>query len=387
MRKNQQNRKRKKSCCGEKPAEPEKKNCCGSPETQKAEECGCKAPWVEGYFETPVGKVPMVSTTLRMTDYTGGWKARWAINRMDYRIEPGLYAVGNPTNQSPVLVSSNYKMSFDCLRSNLSGRGFWILVLETYGINVWCAAGKGTFGTDEIVNRIQSVSLDRVVTHRELILPQLGAPGVDMHAVKQQSGFRVIYGPVRAEDITPFLDAGKKATLEMRRVNFSIADRIVLAPVELVLSLKYAIFISVLLFLLGGLFAWGYSIDRMLSAGIKNSVLFLGFYAASAFLAPVLLPWLPGRSFSAKGAWLGFALSAGLAMVAWFRPGLLENHFALISWFLIVPAVTSFLAMNFTGASTYTSLSGVRKEMRIAVPIQMTAGIAGLCVWLTARFL
>jgi len=42
--------------------------------------------------------------------------------------------------------------------------------------------------------------------------------------------------------------------------------------------------------------------------------------------------------------------------------------------------------MNFTGASTYTSLSGVKKEMRWAVPLEIVGGVAGLTLWVGSRF-
>jgi acetyl-CoA decarbonylase/synthase complex subunit gamma len=58
----------------------------------------------------------------------------------------------------------------------------------------------------------------------------------------------------------------------------------------------------------------------------------------------------------------------------------------IFAWFLLIPAITAYLAMNFTGASTYTSLSGVKKEMRWAVPLEITAGAAGLFLWLGSRF-
>lgn len=147
-------------------------------------------------FVTHIGRQsPQVSTVLYWADRLGHWKARWGIGRMKYVVEPGLYAIGNPDGNSPVFVSANYKMSFDRLRSQLDGRDGWILVLDTKGINVWCAAGKGTFGTDELVKRIEAVKLDRIVNHRTLIVPQLGATGVSAHEVKQQSDFRVVYGP------------------------------------------------------------------------------------------------------------------------------------------------------------------------------------------------
>ena len=182
---------------------------------------------------TAVGEVQRVATTLRFEDRLGAWKARWGIGRMSYVVQPGLYAVGSPTSESLVFVSANYKMSFDRLRSQLTGRDGWIMVLDTEGINVWCAAGKGTFGTDEIVKRAEATRLAEVVSHRTLVLPQLGA-----HEVKRRTGCRVVYGPVRAQDLPAFLDAGMKATPEMRRVRFPIRDRIVLVPVELVMSAK-----------------------------------------------------------------------------------------------------------------------------------------------------
>ena len=171
--------------------------CCQSGENlinpMPEQKSGDKKLWIKGQIETPVGKVSVVHTELSSADKFGTWKARWGIGRMKYRIEPGLYAVGNPSDNSPVFVSANYKMSFDSLRKSLSGIDGWIMVIDTKGINVWCAAGKGTFGTDEIASRIAICGLDKVVSHRRIILPQLGAPGVSAHKVKEKSGFTVTY--------------------------------------------------------------------------------------------------------------------------------------------------------------------------------------------------
>ncbi len=73
------------------------------------------------------------------------------------------------------------------------------------GVNVWCAAGEGTFGTDELVRRIEACQLNEVVSQRQLILPQLGAPGIAAHEVRKRSGFKVEYGPVRAADLPEYL--------------------------------------------------------------------------------------------------------------------------------------------------------------------------------------
>ena len=123
-------------------------------------------------------EVPVVSPRLSLSDRVGGWKMRWNLGRDRYTVAPGLYAVGAPSLESPVLVTANYKLTFDKVRAECQGLDAWILVLDTRGVNVWCAAGKGTFSTRELEQRLLAVRLDQVVSHRTLILPQLGATGV-----------------------------------------------------------------------------------------------------------------------------------------------------------------------------------------------------------------
>jgi acetyl-CoA decarbonylase/synthase complex subunit gamma len=305
---------------------------------------------------------------------------------MNYRVDPGLYAVGQPNDKSSVFVSANYKMSFDRLRSQLGAMDSWILVLDTRGINVWCAAGKGTFGTKELVSRIGAVGLKEVVTHRRVVLPQLGASGVSAHEVRRLSGFNVVYGPVRAEDIPAFVSAGMKATSDMRKVKFPFADRVALIPADLIQSAKYALLAALLLLLLSGLGKDYYSLSRVGTLGLSSALILLVVYVAGTALPPALLPWLPGRPFSLKGAWVGVVLAAGAAWYASSHPDVFNSALSVLAWLFIVPTVTSFIAMNFTGSSTYTSLSGVKKEMRTAVPAQIAGATAGLVLWIAGLF-
>ena len=305
---------------------------------------------------------------------------------MKYQVRPGLYAAGNPDGESPVLVSANYKMSFDRLRSQLGGIDAWILVLDTRGINVWCAAGKGTFCSEEIVHRVEEAKLTEVVSHRELIVPQLGAPGVAAHDVKRRSGFRVIYGPVRAADLPAFLNAGMEATPDMRRVRFTLGDRLAVVPVELMMSAKYALLTAVCLFIIAGLGLDGYSWARSAGIGTQSALLFLAACFGSTILTPALLPHLPGRAFAFKGASLGLAFLLLIVLFGWHRFGLFQGWLNTAAWALLIPATASFMAMNFTGASTYTSLSGVRREMAVAVPIQIVCVVVGAGFWIAARF-
>jgi len=343
--------------------------------------------WVTGMISTPSGNVPVVGTSLDFADRMGSWKARWGIGRMDYRVDPGLYAVGRPDAESPVLVTANYKLTFDTLRSRLGGLDAWILVLDTKGINVWCAAGKGTFGTLELIKRVSEVRLAGVVSGRKLILPQLGAAGISAHLVEKLCGFRVVYGPVRASDLTEFLERGMKATPEMRRIRFTFHDRAVLIPVEIVPALKYLAGIALALALLSGLGPGGYGVERIVHRGPVEGALFIcGFLAGSAF-TPLFLPWLPGRAFSLKGAWSGMVLMLVItACDVLTKAMIFENTLSTVAWMLIIPATASFAGMNFTGASTYTSLSGVKKEIRVAVPLQAAFATVGIILWIVACF-
>lgn len=335
--------------------------------------------------KTRVGLVPHVSSKLSAHDHWGTFKARWGVGRMKYAVAPGLYAIGEPDASSPVLVTANYKMSFDSLRSALRGRSAWILVLDTHGINVWCAAGKGTFGTQNLVNQLEAWRVRELVDHRTLILPQLAGPGVSAHEVKRLSGFQVVYGPVRASDLSDFLDTGNKGTPKMRRKTFDLWERIVLIPMELVDAFKVAAWVIPVFVLCSGFGGAGAYWSNVATAGIFAAFALTAAIVAGTVLTPIFLPWLPGRAFSAKGlvpAVIIFVLLAIVRADAWKDwPGRLE----MCGWFLLVSAISTYLAMNFTGASTYTSLSGVKKEMRCALPLQIIGAAMGVLLWLTAR--
>ncbi len=302
---------------------------------------------------------------------------------MDYRVDPGLYALGRPAAESRVFVTANYKMSFDVLRAALAGHDAWLLVLDTDGINVWCAAGKGTFGTDELERCITQSGLAGLVSHRTVILPQLGAPGVAAHEIKERTGFRVLYGPVAAADLPAFLAADLKATPAMRTKTFTAMERLILVPVELVGALMFAVpaaCLLVLLWLLGAALSWTGAVGSAEAAVAALGVAIL----AGAVLAPLLLPWLPGRAFSLKGLFTGLVLALPTVLMFAAHGGLsLMQHLALL---LVVPAMSAYLAMNFTGASTFTSLSGVRREMRWALPLEIAGCAAGLLLLIAASF-
>ena len=303
----------------------------------------------------------MTSSTITGFDRLIHMLARAGVRRNEWRVSPGLYRLGSPGGDSPVFASANYKLSFDALRGALDGIDCYILVLDTKGINVWCAAGKGTFGTDELVYRIVRTGLEEVVEHRNIIVPQLCATGVAAHEVRERAGFRVTFGPVRAADIKEFLANGE-ATEEMRMVRFDLADRAVLIPVEAKAALPVALGASAAAYLAG---------DTIAAAGITAASV-AGFAGV-----PALLPVLPGDDFSVKGFALGGAVGFAAAVAALRDDGasLPLRLLRAASYLLLLPPISAFASLNFTGCSTYTSPTGVRKE--IDRYVRLMAGMAG----------
>ncbi|MBJ6801110.1 acetyl-CoA synthase subunit gamma [Geomonas sp. Red259] len=336
-----------------------------------------QVPGFLGWVAAGSRRAPRISGSLTWADHWGACLARWGINRMTFMVPPGLYAIGTPDAQAPVVVTANYKMSYDIVRRALSGRNVWLLVLETYGINVWCAAGKGTFGTGELVRRIEASGLAQAVSHRRLILPILGAAGVSAHRVKQRSGFEVVYATVRADDLPAYLDQGGTATPAMRELRFNWYDRLVLIPVEIVLAAKPVAPVAALLYLGARLF-WG------ADAAAATALAFLGAVLTGIAAGPLLLPLLPGRSFAVKGACAGLLYCALLYALA---AGVRWGGAATAACFLALPAVSAFYTLNFTGCTTYTSKSGVKKEMRLGLPIMAGALGVALIIVIAGRLL
>jgi hypothetical protein len=240
----------------------------------------------------------------------------------------------------------------------------WILVLDTKGINVWCAAGKGTFGTEELVRRIGCTGLAGVVRHRKIIVPQLGAPGISWPEVMRRSKFLVEFGPVRAKDLPEYLKT-HNATPAMRRVEFPLKDRLVLTPVEFVHTALAMVIVAAFLWLLAGPVA----ALAAVSAVLAGTVLF-----------PALLPYIPTHDFSTKGLILGLVIAIPFAVSFGTNPSMpgWATAAGAASALLIMPAVIAYFALNFTGCTTFTSRTGVKKEIFRYVPVMALMAGTGI---------
>lgn len=318
----------------------------------------------------------IIPTTSKITfgDKIQHFLARAGLRRSRFRIRPGLYVLGRPTKESHVFVTANYGLSFDKLREVLSNIDCYILVLDTKGINVWCAAGKGTFGTEELARRIEDVKLKEHVTHNLLILPQLGASGVAAHEIEKRTGFKIEYGPVRADDIPEYLQS-RRATPQMRRVSFDLLDRLILVPVELThMIVPTVVFMALLYFLSGPI----------------PALATLAIILAGLMVFPILIPWIPTPNFSTKGFLLGSIIA-----VPFFLVVLLGDPAAIwwkkLGWafpyLLIVPSLISFITLNYTGATPFTSKSGVRREIYAYFPAMFWMFSVGALIGMIFRFI
>ncbi len=295
---------------------------------------------------------------------------RFGINRNNYLITPGLYKIGKPDMHSQVLVTSNYKLTINRLKQELSCLNVWIIVLDTKGVNVWCAAGKGTFGTDELVRKIESTGIKNRVVHNNIIVPQLGAVGINKYAIKKITGLTVHYGPVRAKDIKDYINNNYTKTDKQRQITFKLTERLPLTPIEFFISLKYLLIFFVLSMIL----------HFIRNKGVNGTIIYellpiLAAYTGGTILFPIVLPYLPGRSFALKGGILGLIIS--IAVILTIKPALI----IAIAIILTLTPLVSFLSLNFTGSTTFTSLAGVKKEMRIGLPIQLISVISGITLY------
>ena len=314
--------------------------------------------------ESNLQNVRSITSHLTWANHWDHLLARWGVNRGEHRVTPGLYAIGNPTPDSLVFVTANYTFSFDALRVALTDLDGFILVLDTQGINVWCAAGKGTFGPDELVRKIETTQLGEIVRHRTLILPQLGAPGIAAHEVRKRSGFKVEYGPVRAADLSEYLKT-HQATTEMRRVRFALRDRLVLIPVDLV----YVLLPLLIAILLGS--------KSLISAILAGVVLF-----------PVLLPWIPTSNFSTKGFILGGLVALPFVVFQFLQTGngFFFNLMRVLPIGLILTAAVSFITLNQTGSTPITCWTSVRREIFRYVPVMAVMAGSGIILLILSLF-
>jgi len=148
-----------------------------------------------------------------------------------HRHTTGLIEIGDPGRDSPVIVTGNYTLTVRRMKRALRGRDVHLLVADSGGINVWCAAGGGHFTHHDVVSVIRTSGISDLVDHRRVMLPQLGATGIERRYVAAKTGWEPHWGPAHLEDLADVLDRGGRVPVADRGVRFGRRDRAEMAMV------------------------------------------------------------------------------------------------------------------------------------------------------------
>lgn len=303
-------------------------------------------------------KVPVLSREMKQKDKMGTAMVRCGINRYTYEVPTGLYLLGELESAKDVIVTCNYRLTIDVLRSSIKSKGVFILVLDTFGINVWCAAGKSTFASKELIYQVVKSDIKKKLKIRRVILPQLGASSMEPHIIRKMSGVSVVYGPVRAEDIDSFLENSYNCDETMRTVTFPLVERLKLTPLEFIQSIKF-ILISIVGFLAYSLLFTSSKDMAFVTMYNSASILMLSLIGTIAFPAAVSI--LPFKSFSLNNILLSAPVIIGFSLYE-VSNNINPTIYISIALILIRLMYAAFIGFRFTGTTTFTSFSGAKQE-------------------------
>jgi NAD-dependent dihydropyrimidine dehydrogenase PreA subunit len=285
----------------------------------------------------------------------------------------GLAKIGNPGRNSPVFLTGNYHLTTARVKRALRVIDAYLLVAQSKGINVWCAATGGHFTNHSVISVLKTSGIEKLVDHRNVILPQLAATGVESKTIQKKTGWKIVWGPVYAKDIPAFIQNKLVKTAAMRMVAFPWTQRIEMAvawafPISLVSALIMILFWREAIVPLT-LLVWGLSF-----------VIFLCF--------PLYSRWL-----SHEGKRFGFVFfdfgQGGFQLILWgiFMLGLIIYSTAIgaVTWgFIFHWGLISFIAVLILSldlmGSTPLYKSGLHEDrlLKVIIDEERCRG-AGLC--------
>jgi len=224
----------------------------------------------------------------------------------NFQQKPGLYPIGAPSEKSPILITSNYFITVKRVISSLKNQKIdsWLLVVDTAGVNVWCSAAGGNFTAERILQQIEKVKLREKLSHKNLILPQLSAAGVN-HIILKEAGWNARFGPVEIRDLGAYLKNNLEKSNKAKTKSFPFKER-------LELSIGHNFFISLILLpfvLLVELLRNPLPFLSPWAQWLVANILFLLFYIwMFGFLVAILYPFIPFKSGFLKGLILSIAI-------------------------------------------------------------------------------
>jgi NAD-dependent dihydropyrimidine dehydrogenase PreA subunit len=184
---------------------------------------------------------------------------------LPFPCKTGLVKLGNPGRDAPVFLTGNFRLTVERVRRALEGVDAYLLVANSRGVNVWCAATGGHLTNHDVLSVLKTSGIEDLVDHRQVILPQLAATGIEGKIVHKKTGWKVVWGPVYATSIPRFLRGGREKTAAMRTVRFPWPQRLEMAvawafPISLLALLLLPFWRQGVLPLVGLVWGWAFLI-------------------------------------------------------------------------------------------------------------------------------
>ncbi len=135
--------------------------------------------------------------TLRQNIYTDPQKP--------IQMNPGMYAVGEPGKDAPVLLTVNFSLTYFTLQGYLEATKIpcYMLIVDTEGLSVLTAVAAGKLNETLVRDSIKKFEVEELVSHRRLIIPGYASPLSGK--IEEETGWKVLVGPRDAADIGEYL--------------------------------------------------------------------------------------------------------------------------------------------------------------------------------------
>ena len=118
----------------------------------------------------------------------------------------GIYEIGGPGENSPVLITSNFSLTYFIVSGEIEGSRIpsWLLVKDTEGLSVMTAWAAGKFGADVIAPFVKKCGIADKVKHRKLIIPGYAAV-ISGELEEELPDWQVLIGPREAGHIPAYI--------------------------------------------------------------------------------------------------------------------------------------------------------------------------------------
>lgn len=265
----------------------------------------------------------------------------------------GLIKIGNPDEGAPVLVTGNYHLTVMKVKRALKGQNAFLLVANSHGINVWCAAAGGHFTHHDVISAIKLSGIENRIDHRAVILPQLAACGIEAKVIDQRTGWKVKWGPVDIEDFRAYLKNGQEKTADMSIVRFPLKDRLEMAIAQ-------AFWMSALCSLILLIFKTAAVVPAVIMVWVLSFFVFSAFPAYLPLLRPKKQEKLWEKRRVGRRIFLFSFLILVLAGLGTYS--LLTSHFTV--HFLLFWGILSFITVLLLGGDLAGSTPLLISEFR-----------------------